>query len=41
MSNVPGAPTWIELFTADTDAARSFYGELFGWTAEDLSLIHI
>ena len=35
MSKVPGAPTWIALFTAATDAARTFYGELFGWTAED------
>ncbi len=33
-SNVPGAPCWIELFTADTEAAQRFYGELFGWTAE-------
>jgi uncharacterized protein len=29
-----GAPCWIELFTGDTDAAESFYGELFGWTAQ-------
>ena len=35
MSIVPGAPTWIELFTADTDTARTFYGELFGWTVQD------
>ncbi|PPJ23107.1 glyoxalase [Nocardia nova] len=30
----PGDPCWIELFTADTDRAIDFYGELFGWTAE-------
>ena len=30
-----GAPCWIELGTTDTDASRAFYGELFGWTAED------
>jgi predicted enzyme related to lactoylglutathione lyase len=30
-----GAPCWIDLFTADTDRARAFYGSLFGWTAED------
>jgi predicted enzyme related to lactoylglutathione lyase len=30
-----GAPCWVELFTSDTDRARAFYGELFGWTAED------
>jgi predicted enzyme related to lactoylglutathione lyase len=29
--NVPGAFCWNELYTADLDAARSFYGELFGW----------
>jgi predicted enzyme related to lactoylglutathione lyase len=28
-----GAPvTWFEIGTDDPDAARSFYGELFGWT---------
>ena len=30
-----GAPCWIELFSSDTDRARAFYGELFGWTAEE------
>jgi predicted enzyme related to lactoylglutathione lyase len=29
-----GAPCWIDLFTPDTDRARAFYGELFGWTSE-------
>lgn len=29
-----GAPCWIDLFTTDADAARSFYGDLFGWTSE-------
>jgi uncharacterized protein len=32
--NAPGALCWNELSTADPDAARAFYGELFGWTAE-------
>ncbi len=27
-----GAPCWIDLFSSDTDKARSFYAELFGWT---------
>lgn len=27
-----GVPSWIDLATPDTDAARAFYGELFGWT---------
>ena len=26
---------WNELTTADPNAARQFYGELFGWTSED------
>jgi predicted enzyme related to lactoylglutathione lyase len=30
-----GAPCWIDLFTSDPAASKSFYGELFGWTAED------
>lgn len=30
-----GAPCWIDLFTSDRDASRKFYGELFGWTAEE------
>ncbi len=34
VSNVPGAPCWIELFTSDLEAAQRFYGSLFGWTTE-------
>ena len=30
-----GAPTWIDIFTSDTDKTIAFYGELFGWTCED------
>jgi predicted enzyme related to lactoylglutathione lyase len=29
-----GAPCWVDLFSADTDRAIAFYGDLFGWTAE-------
>jgi predicted enzyme related to lactoylglutathione lyase len=29
-----GAPCWVDLFTTDTTVARSFYGDLFGWTSE-------
>ncbi|MDE0206043.1 MAG: VOC family protein [Candidatus Tectomicrobia bacterium] len=29
----PGALTWAELYTRDTQAASSFYGGLFGWTS--------
>ncbi|MCW1969874.1 MAG: VOC family protein [Anaerolineae bacterium] len=28
----PGTPTWADLMTTDPDAAREFYGKLFGWT---------
>lgn len=30
-----GAPTWVDITTSDTDRCRAFYGELFGWSAED------
>jgi len=30
-----GAPCWVDLWTSDVAEARRFYGELFGWTAED------
>jgi uncharacterized protein len=30
-----GAPCWIDLTTSDTARARAFYGQLFGWTAEE------
>ena len=29
-----GAPCWVDLMTSDTDKARAFYRDLFGWTAE-------
>jgi predicted enzyme related to lactoylglutathione lyase len=31
--NEPGAWTWSNLLTNDVDAARDFYGKVFGWTA--------
>ena len=30
-----GAPTWIDLMSADTARARAFYGELFGWECQE------
>ena len=27
-----GTPNWVELRTPEPEAARSFYGRLFGWT---------
>jgi len=31
----PGSFCWIELATTDQNAAKKFYGSLFGWTAND------
>lgn len=33
--HAPGSFCWIELATTDQSAAKSFYGDLFGWTATD------
>ena len=30
-----GAISWSELATSDVDAAKTFYGQLFGWSFED------
>ena len=30
-----GTFVWDELHTSDVDGAKSFYGEVFGWTAQD------
>src|SRR6476646_2067406 len=30
-----GAPCWMDLRSSDTDRAREFYGQLFGWTARE------
>ncbi|GAA2156252.1 hypothetical protein FHX52_4181 [Humibacillus xanthopallidus] len=32
----PGTPCWADVMVDDLDAARRFYGALFGWTFEDL-----
>ena len=34
--NAPGALTWNELGTTDTEAAQRFYGDLFGWDFETM-----
>ena len=31
----PGSFCWLELGTTDQNAAKKFYGALFGWTPED------
>ncbi|MGA8538723.1 MAG: VOC family protein [Terriglobales bacterium] len=33
--HAPGSFCWIELHTTDQNAAKSFYGSLFGWEAHD------
>jgi predicted enzyme related to lactoylglutathione lyase len=30
----PGRPCWVDLGTTDPEAARAFYTEMFGWSAE-------
>src|SRR3954451_14176769 len=32
---LPGVPCWIDLRQPDPEAARSFYGGLFGWSFSD------
>jgi len=34
----PGTFCWIELATTDQDAAKNFYGKLFGWGAHDFPM---
>src|SRR5215472_7413142 len=33
-----GTPSWVDLGSPDVDASVKFYGELFGWTADEGSL---
>jgi uncharacterized protein len=30
-----GAPCWVDLMTSDAERSKAFYGQLFGWTAEE------
>jgi predicted enzyme related to lactoylglutathione lyase len=34
-SYAPGSFCWAELATSDADAAKQFYGDMFGWTSVD------
>ena len=34
-SYAPGTPSWADLSSTDVDASARFYGELFGWTADE------
>jgi uncharacterized protein len=36
--NPEGTFVWDELMTTDVDAAKSFYGEVFGWTTRDMDM---
>ena len=36
--HAPGAPCWVDLATTDQAAAKAFYGELFGWSYEDMPM---
>lgn len=36
--HAPGGFCWIELATNDQDAAKQFYGPLFGWSVVDLPM---
>lgn len=35
-SYAPGTFSWSELATSDADAAKAFYGAVFGWSFEDI-----
>jgi predicted enzyme related to lactoylglutathione lyase len=41
MSDLPGTPpgafSWNELMTTDVSGAKRFYGELLGWSMQDIS----
>jgi uncharacterized protein len=34
-SYLPGVPCWLDTMQPDPDAAKEFYGELFGWTFDN------
>src|SRR5689334_21029006 len=34
----PGSFCWLELLTKDQNAAKAFYGKLFGWQANDFPM---
>jgi uncharacterized protein len=36
--HAPGSFCWIELATTDQNAAKTFYGALFGWTPDDMPM---
>jgi len=34
---IPGVPCWVDIAHPDPEAAAAFYGELFGWTFEEVT----
>jgi len=36
--HAPGTFSWVELASTDQDAAKKFYGALFGWTFQDMDM---
>lgn len=38
ISHKPGSFCWFELGTTDQEAAKKFYGSLFGWLADDIPM---
>lgn len=37
-NTTPGLISWKELNTKDGEGAKKFYGELFGWTSEEVDM---
>ena len=37
-ATTPGLFGWNELITSDIEAAKKFYGEVFGWTTETMTV---
>jgi len=37
-SYASGTPSFVDLATSDQDAAKAFYGELFGWSYDDMPM---
>lgn len=37
-SYTQGTPCWVDLQTTDQEAAKSFYGQLFGWRYDDMPM---
>src|SRR5439155_529064 len=34
-SYTPGTPSWVDLAASDIEGAKTFYGDLFGWTYDE------